>query len=114
MARWPSATRRPWCDSAGALPQIGRVGGECLFFDLQEERILGAVALQVEAVVAQADRAGTDDLEGDVERGVLREEVAAFGLEGFCVGDERVEGRAGEVAVDAGEDGVDGLEDAWM
>ena len=83
-----------------------------LFLDLQEERVLGAVALHVDAVVAQADRAGADDLEGDVERGVLGEEVAAFGLEGFGVGGERVEDRAGKVAVDAGEDWVDGLEDA--
>ncbi len=79
----------------GRVAEIRRVGGECLFFDLQEERIFGAVALQVEAVVAQADRAGTDDLEGYIERSVLREEVAALRLEGFGVGGKRVEDRRG-------------------
>ena len=65
---------------------------------------LGAVALHVDAVVAQADGAGADDLEGDIERGVLREEVAALGLQALGVGGERVEHLARGAAVDAGED----------
>ena len=97
----------------GHIAEIWGVGRERLFLDLQKERVLGAVALHVDAVVAQADRAGADDLEGDVERGVLGEEVAALRLEGFGVGGERVEDRAGKIAMDAGEDWVDGFEDAY-
>ena len=65
----------------------------------------GAVALQVDAVVAQADGAGADDLEGDVERRVLGEEVAALGLEALGVGASESSTCAGGGAVDAGEVG---------
>ncbi len=35
--------------------QVGRVARGSLFLDLQEERVLGAIALHEDAVVAQAD-----------------------------------------------------------
>ena len=73
------------------LAEIGSVGGGGLFLDLEEEGVGGAVALEVDAVIAQADGAGADDLEGDVERRVLAEEVAALGLEALGVGAEGVE-----------------------
>ena len=46
--------------------EIGRVSGSNLLLDLKEQRIVGAVALHVDAVIAQAHRSGTDDLESDV------------------------------------------------
>ncbi len=94
------------------VAQVGRVGGVRLLLELQEERVGGAVALHVDDVVAQADGAGADDLERDVDRRVLGEEVAALGLQAFGVGGERVEHLAGGGAVDAGEVGRGGLEDA--
>ncbi len=74
-----------------AVRQVGRPGRGCLLFDLEEERVGAGLAvgvLEVDAVVAQADGAGADDLEGDVDGRVLREEVAALGLEGRGVGRE--------------------------
>ena len=112
MARWPWTTRWPWWCGFALLRQVGRVAGGDLFLDLQEERVLGAIALHEDAVVAQADGAGADDLEGDVERGVLREEVLALGLQALGVGGERVEHVAGGLAVNAGQVGRVGFEDA--
>ena len=58
--------------------QVGRVAGRSLLFDLDEQGVFAAVALHVDAVVAQADGAGAHDLEGYIDRTVLREEVAPF------------------------------------
>ena len=77
-----------------AFGKVGRVGGVGLLFDLEEEwvgSLLAAGVFEVDAVVAQADGAGADDLEGDVDRLILREEVAALGLQRAGVGRERGE-----------------------
>src|ERR1700722_20163095 len=50
--------------------EVGGVGGGGLLLDLEEERVLAAVALEVKAVVAEADGAGADHLEGDIEDAV--------------------------------------------
>jgi len=96
----------------GRLAKIRRVRGEHLLLDLQEEWVLRPVALHVDAEVAQADGAGADDLERDIERGVLSEKVLALGLQALGVSGERVEDAARGLTVDAGEDGLNGLEDA--
>ncbi len=96
--------------AGGAFRKIGRVGGGGFFFDLQKEWVgAGGAggAFEVDAVVAQADGAGADDLEGDVDGAVLLEEVTALGLEGAGVGGER------------GEDGFrlfggDAFEQGWL
>src|ERR1017187_7835140 len=92
------------------LAEVRRVSGSDLLFDLQEERISAPVALHVNAVVAQTDGAGADDLEGDVERRVLYEEMSTLGLEALGIGGERVEDVAGGLAMHAREVGCDGLE----
>ena len=94
------------------LAEVRSVGGGDFLFDLKEERVTGTVALEVDAVVAEADGAGADDLEGDVERGVLGEEVLALGLQALGVGGEGVEDFAGDFGTDPGEVGRDGFEDA--
>ncbi len=79
------------------IGEVGGVGGGRLFLDLQEERVVGAVAFEIDAEVAQADGAGADDFEGDIDRGVLVEEVAAFGLETSAI-----DGEGGEDVVRGG------------
>ena len=96
------------------LAKVGCVGGGWLLLDLQEERVFGAIALHVDAVVAQANGAGADDLEGDIERGVLGEEVPALGLQALGIGGERVEHLARSGAVDTGEVGWGGFEDCGL
>jgi hypothetical protein len=68
---------------------IGRIGRSWLFLDLQKEWIARSVALEIEHVVAEADRTSADDLESHIEGVVLRKEVATFGLEGPALFDER-------------------------
>jgi hypothetical protein len=75
----------------GAVGEVGGVGGGGLFFHLQEEgvgSVRTAEAFEVDAVVVEADRAGSDDFEGDVLGEILLEEVAALGQEGAGVGAE--------------------------
>jgi len=62
-----------------------------LFLDLEEERVFGAVAFHVDAIVAQTHGAGADDFEGDVERFVAGEEMLALGLKRGAVSVERGE-----------------------
>ena len=74
--------------------KIGGVGGGGLFLDLEKERVggLGAGdAFEVDTVVAQADGAGADYLERYVDRAILCEEMAAFGLQRAGVGAEGCE-----------------------
>ncbi len=85
--------------------KVGRIDGGSFLLDLQEERIVGAVALKVDAVVAQTDGAGADHLEGDIEGPVEREQVLALRLEHFAVWGERVENLFGLRAGDAGQVG---------
>ena len=55
--------------------EIGRIRRAGLFFDLQEERIIFAIAFQVHEVIAQAHTAGTHHLECDIHGHILIEEV---------------------------------------
>jgi len=68
--------------------KVRGVGGEGFFFDLEEERVggLGAGdAFKVDAIVAETDGAGADYFERYIDGAVLREEVAALGLQGAGV-----------------------------
>ncbi len=93
----------------GVRGEPAGVGGGGLFFDLEEEWVVvgGAsegCAFEVDAEVAEADGAGANDLEGDVDGCVLREEVTALGLEGVGVGGEGGEDEVTLRAGDAGEE----------
>ena len=55
---------------------IGRAG--FLLFNLQEERIVGAVALHVNDVVTQSDAAGTHNPKRDIQRPIEIEEMATL------------------------------------
>lgn len=96
----------------GSISKVGSVGGDCFFLDLEEEWIAGAVALHVDDVVAEADRAGANYFECDVDRTVLSEEVATLGEQAVRVGSKRANDALGRSPGDAGKNGVDGLEDA--
>ena len=98
-----------------AFGKIGGVGRGRLFLDLEEERVdaVGtAEAFEVDDVIAEGDGAGTDDLEGNVLRGVLREEVDALGLEGAGVGAEGGKDKGGFFGAEAVEQWRVGVEDA--
>jgi len=95
----------------GRIGDKGGPGGGGFFLDLKEEGIVGAVAFEVDAEVAQADGAGADDFEGDVDGAVLIEEVAAIGLEVFAIEREGVEDGVALGAGDALEGGWGGVED---
>ena len=94
------------------IGKIRRVGGGCLLLDLKEERVAGPVAFEVNAVIAQAQRAGTDDFESDVNRTVERQQMLALWLKSLAVGGERVDDLFGLTSGDAGEAGLYLLETA--
>ena len=77
---------------------------------MQKERVGGAVALEVDAVVAQAHGAGADDLEGHVHRAIEREQMLALRFEHLAIGAEGGEHGGGLRGGDAGEGGLDLLE----
>ena len=73
------------------IREIGRVGRGSFLLDLQKERVVGSVALEVDAVIAQADGAGSDHLEGHVDGAIEREQMLALRLEHFAIRFERFE-----------------------
>ncbi len=65
--------------------EIGRIRRAGLFFDLQEERVVFAVAFEVDEVVAQAHAAGTHHLECDIHGHILIEEVPPLRQEAVAI-----------------------------
>jgi hypothetical protein len=66
----------------GVAGDVGGVSGDGFLFDLDEEGVFAAVAFEVDAVIAKADGAGADDLEGNVYDPVLGEEMTALRKQG--------------------------------
>ena len=83
--------------------KVRRIGGGRFFLDLKEEWIVRAVAFEVDAVVTQTYRAGTNDFEGDLDGAVQREKMLALGLENFSIGCKGVENLLGLRSGDSGE-----------
>src|SRR6185437_8421462 len=76
---------------------VACISGGGLLLDLDKEwvRVRGArVALEIDDVVAQAHRAGADDLEGNVDRSVLRQKMLSLRLQRLRVLAERGENLA--------------------
>ncbi len=92
--------------------QIGRIAGRSLLLDLQEERIPGAIAFKVDAVVAGADRASADHLECHIDRAVEREPVLPLRLQHRPVGSQRAQHGLGLAARDPGKRRLDFFEAA--
>ena len=92
--------------------QIRRVGGGRLLFDLQKQRIAGAVSFKVNAVVAQAHRADSDNLESHVHRAIERQEMLALRLERLAIRYERGKNSGSLPASEASENWLDFLEAA--
>jgi len=89
---------------------IGRVDGWGFFFNLQKERVVRAIAFEVDAVIAQADLTGSDNFECDVNRPVEGEQVLTLRFEGLPVWGEGVEYFFGLLPCDAREAGFDFFE----
>ena len=92
--------------------QIGRVAGGRLFLDLKKERVGRAVALEVNAVVAQAHGACAHHFEGYVYGAIEGQKMLALGFEHLAVRLERGQHGSGLRAGDAGEYGLVFLEAA--
>jgi hypothetical protein len=97
-----------------AMAKIGSKRGDHFFLDLQEERIPGAIGLHVDAVVAEADRAGPYHLEGNVDWSVLGQKVAAFRLQAVGVCGKRVQNALRRFTGNPLQNGFIGLEDARL
>jgi hypothetical protein len=65
-------------DKADACEK-GRVGRSDFLLDLEEEGVARTVAFEVDNVIAEADAAGADDLEANVDGAEEVEEMAAVG-----------------------------------
>ena len=74
--------------------QIRGISGTRLLLDLQKERIVAAVAFQIDDVIAQPNAARAHHPEGDIERPVQIEEVLALGQQssrGIWLSESRID-----------------------
>src|SRR6201997_4330636 len=92
------------------IGEIRRIRRRSLLLDLQEERIVRAVALEIDAVIAQAYGAGANHFEGYVDGMIKREQVLTLQLEHFAIGAERIEDLFRFHAGNARQVGLDFLE----
>ena len=97
----PSAARWPLCAAGSRVRQIRRIRRRNLFFDLQEQRIAGAVALHIDAIVAQAHRARANNLERHIDGPVEVEQMLPLRLQHFPIRPERSQHCRGARAGDA-------------
>ena len=68
--------------------EVRRIGRAGLFLYLEEERIVFTVAFEIDEVIAQAHTAGANDLECDIDRHVLVEEVATLRQKAVAISGE--------------------------
>ena len=73
------------------LSQVRRIRRARLLLNLQEQRVVAAIAFQVDDVIAQPDAAGPYHPKSNIQRAVLVEKVLPLGQERFAIRAERLQ-----------------------
>ena len=92
------------------IRQVRRIARERLFFDLQKQRIAGAITFKVNAVVTQPYRAGAYHFEGHIYGPVKRQQMLPLRFQHLAVRCKRSQHGLGLCAGDTGQRRLDLLE----